>query len=39
MMNWGKYIFCIVSAAILTLSCAQDEGNYVYRELEEPVIT
>ena len=39
MMNWGKYIFCIVSAAILTLSCAQDEGNYVYRELDEPVIT
>ena len=24
---------------ILTLSCAQDEGNYVYRELDEPVIT
>lgn len=39
MMNWGKYIFCIVSMVILTLSCAQDEGNYVYRELDEPVIT
>ena len=25
--------------ALLTLSCAQDEGNYVYRELDEPVIT
>ena len=39
MMNFWKYIFCMVSAVLLTLSCSQDEGNYVYRELEEPVIT
>lgn len=37
MMNWGRYILCMV--AVLALSCAQDEGNYVYRELDEPVIT
>ena len=39
MMNFWKYIFCIASVVLLTLSCAQDEGNYVYRELDEPVIT
>ena len=31
------YIFVLV--CFLAASCAQDEGNYIYRELEEPVIT
>ena len=31
------YIFVLV--CFLAVSCAQDEGNYIYRELDEPVIT
>lgn len=38
MMSFLRNIFCLI-AVVLTFACAQDEGNYVYRELDEPVIT
>ena len=38
MIRMLRNIFCIAAVMILALSCAQDKGNYVYIELEEPVI-
>ena len=38
MMKFIRYISCLI-ALLLAYSCAQDEGNYVYKELEEPVIS
>ena len=38
MMKFIRYISCLI-ALLLTFACAQDEGNYVYRELDEPVIS
>lgn len=38
MMKLVKYI-SYMTVLLLALSCAQDQGNYEYRELDEPVIT
>ena len=34
-----RKLYIFVLACFLAASCAQDEGNYIYRELDEPVIT
>ena len=38
MIRMLRSIFSIAAVMILALSCAQDKGNYVYIELDEPVI-
>lgn len=34
-----KRLSIIICLLVLAASCAQDEGNYIYRELDEPVIS
>ena len=39
MMKAIRIICIAVAAMFMALSCAQDEGNYVYRDLTEPEVT
>lgn len=39
MMKASRIISIAAVAMFMALSCAQDEGNYVYRDLDEPLIT